>query len=368
MKNYADSINRPEMRIIMNKKIISLYSIIQFIVDLACAILVTHFVTKQLGNTINLFIAILLYNFFAFAIQLPIGIIADFVNKNAICSSIGCILVALAFGLNQYGIIACIIAGIGNAMFHVGGGIDVLNISDKKAFFSGIYVSTGALGIFLGSNPSLLKFNLLSIMVFIIILLLFSSILLCILYCYIKNKVINKKPIIPSIHINEYIVIISLIITVCIRSYIGLILSFQWKNNFILALLTIIAVILGKMLGGFIGDIIGFTKISIISLTVSSICFIFAFNNPFFGILAILFFNMTMPITLTALSNILDNNKGIAFGLLTLALFIGGFPVYFGYNKLIFTPIGLFITTLISAIILYIGLHKYSRYMEATND
>ena len=125
----------------MNKKIIGIYSIIHFIVDLACAILVSNLVTQKMGININLFIAILLYNFFAFAVQLPIGIIADKINKNAICSAIGCILVAIAFGFTNFGIISCIIAGIGNAMFHVGGGIDVLNISNKKATPSGIFVS-----------------------------------------------------------------------------------------------------------------------------------------------------------------------------------------------------------------------------------
>ena len=57
------------------------------------------------------------------------------------------------------GMIACIIAGIGNALFHVGGGIDVLNISEKKASLSGIFVSTGAMGIFLGSKSASWGFN-----------------------------------------------------------------------------------------------------------------------------------------------------------------------------------------------------------------
>ena len=73
---------------------------------------------------------------------------------------------------------------------------------------------------------------------------------------------------------------------------------------------------------------------------------------------------MTMPITLTALSNILFNNKGMAFGLLTVALFIGAIPVFFGYENIIFNPVALFITTIISAIILYIGIKKYITIME----
>ena len=345
----------------MNKKIVSIYSIIHFVVDLACAILVSNFVAQKMGQGTNLFIAILIYNFFAFAMQFPIGIIADKVNKNAICSAIGCLLVAISFAFANFGIIACLIAGIGNAMFHVGGGIDILNISDKKASLSGIFVSTGAMGIFLGSKSTSIGFNQFYIVILILIL---SAVLLFWLYNKIKHKVENTEIIISKLNANAMIAISCLIITVCIRSYVGLILAFEWKSNFVLALLSILAVVFGKMLGGVIGDKIGFKKISVISLTVSAICFMFAFNNPVLGILAMLFFNMTMPITLTALCNVLFNNKGMAFGLLTLALFIGAIPEFFGYTTAVFTPIGLLVITLISAIILYIGIQKYNKVME----
>ena len=345
----------------MNKRIVFIYSLIHFIVDLACAILVTNFISQKMGNSINYFVGILIYNFFAFVMQLPIGIIADKVNKNALCSSIGCLIVAIAYAFSDVGIVACLIAGIGNAMFHVGGGIDVLNISDKKATLSGIFVSTGAMGIFLGGKSAAVNFDQYYA---IVIALVLSAILLLWLYKQIKGKVSNIEVIIPKINKTEMIAIICLMITVVVRGYVGLILAFEWKSNFLLALISIFAVVFGKMLGGIIGDKIGFMKISLISLIVSAIMYIFAFNNSVLGILAILFFNMTMPITLTALSNILFNNKGMAFGLLTVALFIGAIPVLFGYTKEIFNPIGLFITTIVSAIILYVGIKKYNEAVE----
>ena len=345
----------------MNKKIISVYSVIHFVVDLACAVLVSNLVTQKMGAGTNLFIAILIYNFFAFAMQLPIGIIADKVNKNAICSAIGCVLVAIGFGFTNYGIIACLIAGIGNAMFHVGGGIDVLNISDKKATLSGIFVSTGAMGIFLGGKSASIGFDKYYL---IILILLISSVSLFWLYKKIKDNVKNEKVISPQLNITEIIAITCLIITVIIRGYVGLILAFEWKSSFILALLSIFAVVFGKMLGGIIGDRIGFMKISLISLIISALLFIFAFNNSILGILAILFFNMTMPITLTALSNLLFNNKGMAFGLLTVALFIGSIPVFFGYKDAVFSQVGLCITSLVSAVALYVGIKKYYMIME----
>ena len=336
----------------MRKKIVSIYSIIHFIVDLSCAILVTNLVTQKLGNGVPLFLAIILYNFFAFAMQFPIGVIADKVNKNALCAALGCTLVAIAFAFSNFGIISCIIAGIGNALFHIGGGIDVLNISDKKATLSGIFVSTGAMGIFLGSKSASVGFDKYYLAVTV---LLVSTIALCMLYKHIRDKVINNKMKTIKLSGKQWTAIICIFFTVALRSYVGMILAFSWKSTFIYALLFIIGVVLGKMMGGIIGDKIGYKKISI-SLIISAICFIFAFDNPIIGIIAVLLFNMTMPITLICLSNIFENNKGLAFGLLTLALFVGAVPTFLGMNQL-FSQIGLFTLTILSSILLYISLH-----------
>lgn len=344
----------------MNKRIVFIYSIVHFIVDLACAVVIANLITPKIDGKISIFIAIFIYNFFAFAMQLPIGVIADKINKNSLCSAIGCLLVMISFAFINIGTFACLIAGVGNAMFHVGGGIDILNISDRKATLPGIFVSTGAMGIFLGGRMRQIGFLQYYI---IVLILIFSAVVLVWLYYQIKEKVTNEVIIIPKIEWTKMIVIICLIITVCIRGYVGLILAFEWKSDFILALISIFAVVFGKILGGVIGDRIGFIKISLISLVISAICFIFAFNNSILGIIAILFFNMTMPITLTALSNMLPNNKGIAFGLTTVALFIGAVPVFLGYTNTFFCELGLFTITIISASILYIGLKEYNKVM-----
>lgn len=344
----------------MKKVIVFIYSLVHFIVDLACAVLVKKIVTPNTENEILLFIAVVLYNFFAFAIQYPIGIIADKINKNGIIALLGCLLVALAYAFSNVALIACIIAGIGNAMYHIGSGIDVLNISDKKASLSGIYVSTGALGIFLGASPNMTIFN----GYIMVVLLVISAIIIKVLYDKIKDKVINEEMTIPLINKTEKLIITCLMITVIIRSYMGFIIAFEWKNDFSLAIIATMAVIFGKMLGGIIGDKIGFLKISILSLLISSIGFIFAFDNWIIGCISILFFNMTMPITLTALANLFPNNKGMAFGMLTFALFLGSMPVFFGYGDYLFNKLGLFLITIGSTIVLYVGIDNYNKEMK----
>lgn len=338
--------------------IVGIYSIIHCIIDMACAMLIAGIITPVITGTNSLVIAIILYNLFAFAFQLPFGILADKINKNAIVSVIGCLFVIIAYFINSFAIVACIMAGIGNALFHIGGGIDVLNISEKKATLPGIYVATGAMGLYIGSKITYLGFNEFYI---IIILLTISIVALLWLYKQVKQKykINNEEPKFESISNKKQIVMYCLLITICIRGYLGLILNFEWKSSFAIGLVCVTAVVLGKILGGILGDKFGWRKISTLSLIISAILFIFAFDNSICGILAILLFNMTMPITLTALSNMFNNNKGMAFGLTTLALFIGAIPVLFGYTNFLFNNIALFITTILSSLILYAGLKKY---------
>jgi FSR family fosmidomycin resistance protein-like MFS transporter len=48
--------------------------------------------------------------------------------------------------------------------------------------------------------------------------------------------------------------------------------------------------------------------------------------------MAVLLFNMTMPITLWAMAKIFSAAKGFAFGLLSFGLFIGFVPLYLGID------------------------------------
>lgn len=188
-----------------------------------------------------------------------------------------------------------------------------------------------------------------------------SALILILSYNKIKNKYMieNKKLQIEKFVNGEELIIYSLLFTICVRSFIGLLSNFAWKSNFEMGLISVCAVVLGKMLGGILGDKFGFKKVSLISLLLSAVLFCFSFENMFFGNMAILFFNMTMPITLIVLSNILNSSKGFAFGLTTVALFIGAIPNFIGLDKFFMNEVVFLLFTMISAVVLNKGLIKY---------
>ena len=125
---------------------LALYSLAHLWVDLSCALLVLR--TLSGGPYFGL--CLLLYNFCAFALQMPLGLLADRLDRNGLLSAAGCALTALAY-LAPMPVLAAVTAGVGNALFHLGGGLDVLNAGGDRAAGLGVFVSPGALGLFLGS-------------------------------------------------------------------------------------------------------------------------------------------------------------------------------------------------------------------------
>ena len=344
--------------------IVGTYSAIHFIVDMMCGIIMMALVSPLVTGTSSYVISFVLYNLFAFAFQLPFGIFADKLNKNAYVSAVGCLFIAVSFAFFKIPLLVAILAGIGNALFHVGGGIDVLNIADKKASKPGIYVATGAIGLFLGQKFSSFFINY--AIVLILVLLASAAFLACAFKkINVEYNVNNSEFKFDKMESKVWLILTTLFITIVLRSYIGFAIKYDWKSNLVLSILFVFGVVFGKMLGGILGDRFGLKKVATISLAASAFCLGFAQNIPALGIIGILLFNMTMPITLIMASNILPNSKGLAFGLTTLALFVGAVPSLIGlWTSATFNVLVVMIGIIASAIIFYIGAILYDRLEE----
>ena len=84
-------------------------------------------------------------------------------------------------------------------------------------------------------------------------------------------------------------------------------------------------------------DAIGPRRAAGWSLGLAAVLYCFS-GDPLPGLLAVFFFNMTMPMTLWAAARILPGAKGFGFGLLTFALFMGYLPVYLGWPAVFAQP------------------------------
>ena len=302
---------------------LSVYSVLHFAVDLTCAWLMFSKIKPQeeLWGA-----AMLFYNYFAFAMQLPLGILADRFNRNSYFAALGCVFVGLGCFLGSFGIVSALCAGLGNGLFHVGGGLDTLNRRKGKCTPAGIFVAPGAFGLWLGTRWGQAE-----------ALPLALGIALCLIGAVLPLICKNNDPdgknaefSLPPIKSLAYLGSAFLFAVVIIRGFAGLIFTFEWKPDFALPL--ILAVVLGKTAGGILADLAGAKKTAVFSLLAAGVLFVFG-ANPLCGILAVFLFNMTMPLTLTAAADAFEGAKGMSFGLMTFGLFLGFLVVYFGFTS-----------------------------------
>ena len=162
-----------------------------------------------------------------------------------------------------------------------------------------------------------------------------------------------------------------LFLTVVIRSYAGGLMNYSWKAVPLLAFLFTAGVSGGKLAGGLLGDRVGWMKSAAGSLILALLLFVAAPDHPSCGIFAVFLFNMTMPVTLTAISCLTGpGHEGTAFGLTTFALFLGTLPS--SVNVLTETNLSpswmLYVCVVLSVLLICAGLTGARLYDRKRND
>ena len=340
------------------------FALCHFVVDFACVSTMLCTVSRVLGesgqDSLELVaLSILLYDIVAFTLQLPIGIALDQLDKNSYAALLSYALVGAGVILSLVPIAllewpAILLLAIGNALFHSAGGLSVLNISQKHAGPSGIFIATGAIGVFLGTQSA--QMGRLQI-AFSLLVLLFLCALITLVVQKVNKKYWNVHNVsfdISELSFNTLLAIVLLSLVVALRSYAGMVMAFPWKSEMLLLVLSILGVFAGKALGGVVADRIGFRTTAIFSLIVAATLFVPSWEIPVMGLLGVFFFNFTMSITLASLANILPNAKGTAFGLASFSLAVGALPALAGFR--IEHPAMLSGISLVSALSLGVGL------------
>lgn len=289
-----------------------------FLVDFACAFLAFRCLDRS-GSLPALLLA---YNFCAFAVQMPLGLLADRWDRDGLLAAVGALTTALAFGLTHFPWLAAVLAGLGNAAFHVGAGLETLSVSRGKAGPLGVFVSPGAVGLFcgtaLGKGETFPAWGAAMALVLIAALLLLTK--------QPRPRCGESAPL--SLRALG-LPLLGLLAVVALRSWVGMGLTFDWKTG-VWAWLLVLALAAGKAAGGYAADRFGFRRTAAASLLLAAALYPLSPGSPALGVTAVFLFNMTMPLTLWASARLLPSSRGFAFGLLTFGLFLGFLPAAFG--------------------------------------
>ena len=293
----------------MNKIKIYILSILHLLVDGLCAYTVVNKLYLN-DNYLVVTLVFVLYNTLAFCFQPLIGLLIDKYKKEKMFLNISLIVLVLASTINTHWLIIVIFLGLANSIFHVVGGIYVVNYNEEKMTFLGLFVSLGAIGIALGTNLS----NKLTLIIMLILAFILTIIINIIKFDQILKK--EKEPLNKK-HI-KYICLI--LIVVLIRAIMGSACKPLVDTTLIDVISISIGVALGKILGGILSDKFGIKYVTIFTLMLSLIGYFFFRNNIVIYIISTILFNTTMPITLYLSNKCLKNRYGLSFGLLAFEL------------------------------------------------
>ena len=325
------------------------YSILHFLTDGACAFAMF----ARFESARDFYLQLLLYNFCAFALQFPLGALMDLLKMKQQegrifqKADLPLRLTLLSIAVTAAGMFTHpVVLGIGNALFHVGGGIGTIEEDFRKGLKGqalGIFVAPGALGLYLFSalgsaSPS--WYILISVSLLVLMLAVFIGLAYIVMIRKNAEQAAGKDGMAPfvgkspetsspsSFTFAAFTALAFCFLVVVLRSYAGMAVAFDWKHGFTAGLAAVLAVVLGKMAGGIIAARAGMLPTILGSLILSIVLFLFS-GQMVCGVLALFFFNMTMPLTLYMVVKRMRRLPGTSFGLLTLALFIGFLPVYF---------------------------------------
>jgi FSR family fosmidomycin resistance protein-like MFS transporter len=334
------------MKHVSTRASLAVYTISHFVVDFSCGwLLYELYKTGAIGLSYAGF-AFILYNILAFGLQFIIGAGADKLGPVPVAAT-GCGL--LLSGLLLPGslwVLSVTLAGLGNATFHVGGGVDSLVYSHGRMARSGIFVSSGAVGVSLGmltGGAGVIGryIPVISAAVCFILIILFGR--------------TDEAPACPADLIKPgkaalmsgAAAITFCLFEVLVRSYAGFLFSMPWKKGFMLVIAASFFAAGGKALGGILADALGGRFIGTVSVLVSIPLVVLGREYIIPSLLGIMAFNMAMPVTLYTLAEQFRGHEGFAFGLTTLALLIG----YLGFTFVTLNPVlsTVILTTLTAA-------------------
>ena len=265
------------------------------------------------------------YNVLAFLTQPLTGLLADRMRDRhwMLLAAVVLLLAAVmtvTFGLPFAGYLAPVLLGIGNSLFHVWGGKQVVLKTGNDMRALGLFVSTGAFGLAVA-------------MVFFSLSLLYLFLLaLCLLaVAYLKleqndervGDALQDTPWSSRVRQSRWLLLLVVVAFVMFRSFMGESFTSPIVKDNMVVLLIGLTAMLGKMAGGWMASRMGIlVTLAAVAVVVLG-CLLCRSSERYVMLTGLFSVNCTMPVTLYWANGLLKGREGLAFGLLAAALIPG---------------------------------------------
>jgi FSR family fosmidomycin resistance protein-like MFS transporter len=340
------------MHIQRSSALLLIYSTAHFVVDACCAATVFATVAPSELSAGRIAALFLVYNSLAFGLESPFGLVVDALQKPRLAAILGCLLCASAFLLTSMPAVTAIVAGIGNALFHVGGGSICLQATPQRATGPGFFVAPGSAGLLFGSVLGRQGLGMSLFLIPIALVVCWG------MACTAVPSVIRSTGTPKTVGRIDLVVAL-LLLPIVVRTMLESIVHFPWATQPGLLIGLTAALVLGKAIGGMLGDRWGWMQVGIGSLLVSLPFLVCAPVNHLAALPGVFFLSVSTSITLAAIAEVLPGRPAFAFGMTCTAILLGLFPAMLGQSS--DKPFFVSLIILLSIISLYWGLRPTSR-------
>ena len=301
-----------------------LYFYIHFVVEVVCF----FFLSRVTNNSSFVWLIPFIYDGVAFVPQSIIGYISDKYPKINM-GMIGVFLLVLSylmFGLMNVNVyLTLIVLALGNAFLHIAGAENTLKTGKGRIAPAAIFVAGGSFGVITGRVLAMTSLN--SLILLVPILSIIPFLLLADMYKREKDSCKDFNYV--RTDISPYLIVLIAFLVVIVRGYLGYGIPASWNKSVVQNVIFFFTMGLGKALGGILSDKFGIRKVAIGSTLLAIPFLCFGDNLMIVSIIGVMFFSMTMAITLGILVSVLKKKPGLAFGITTIGLFLGTAPIFF---------------------------------------
>jgi len=339
----------------------AIYGVIHALVDAACVAAVVRASRGSNVGDLGAFWTVASYDLLAFGLQFPLGLVVDRLRLARLSMILGAAMAAVVLAPGPVPALATmIVAGVGNALFHLGAGGLVLRSAGGRAAPAGVFVAPGALGLglglWMGRTGRGSTFPIYIALAFAVVALITLD----------KPATVDRdKPIgagrQPAL-LPWLILLVLLLVSVAVRSFVGFGACFQCAGGLAVAIGLPAAGFLGKLVGGMVADRLGWLRTSTAALLLSLPLIAFSGGSLFLALPGVLLFQSTMAVTLVAVYALMPRWPATAFGLPCLALIAGAFPTFVPAGKQLFGRWTFVLLIALSAAVLALALRGLRRH------
>ncbi len=334
------------------------YGLIHALIDATTACVVLRAVGIHGLEPQQAFALVVGYDVIAFGSQSVVGLLTDALQAPRATAVAGIAIAILSMvALPYHAVAAMILAGAGNALFHVGAGSLSLSVDPGRATAPGIFVGPGALGLAIGMYIG--KHGAFARWPFFVLLILAIAVLPLV---RVPPRRADGRPARSGIGRGDGAIIVGMLLfSILVRSFVGMGGFHAVHKTMWIGFGIAFAAFAGKAVGGLIADRLGWVWTSVGALLMAAPLIAFGSPFPLVMVSAMFLFQMTMPVTLAALTVVHPSRPAFAFGLACLALLAGVLPAFSHAVQAYYGDVRFFALILASAATIFVALRMLDR-------